>query len=72
MGDRFARRERDSLPRACSALKSKPLRVACVGVDVLVTPPLQPLCAAVELPAKLRASHWEGQLARVAGAATHS
>ena len=59
VGDRFARRERVALPRACGPLKAK-LQIGCYGVAADgVEPPLGAVDAAEEPPERLSAAHWE-------------
>ena len=59
VGDRFARRERVALPRACGPLKAK-LQIGCYGVAADgVEPPLGAVDAAEEPPDRLSAAHWE-------------
>ena len=59
VGDRFARRERVALPRACGPLKAK-LQIGCYGVAADgVEPPLGAVDAAEDPPERLSAAHWE-------------
>ncbi|KAL3910594.1 MAG: hypothetical protein SGPRY_008999, partial [Prymnesium sp.] len=57
VGDRYAKRERGSLPRCCAALKNK-LQVGCYSVSAALIPPLQPMKVERALPDRLMASHW--------------
>ena len=59
VGDRFARRERVALPRACGPLKAK-LQIGCYGVAADgIEPPLGAVDAAEDPPERLSAAHWE-------------
>ena len=59
VGDRFARRERVALPRACGPLKAK-LQIGCYGVAADgVEPPLGVVDVAEDPPERLSAAHWE-------------
>ena len=66
VGDRFARRERGALPRACGGLKAR-LQIQCLGVTAAPAS-LAAVAVSIEPPERLLASFW-AQRAEAAAAA---
>ena len=57
VGDRYAKRERGSLPRSCAPLKNK-LQVGCYSVLAALQPPLQRIQVETPIPDRLMATRW--------------